>query len=266
MQRHFARVAIYADQSSKASPSPIDQELKRTFPDAIIERVDRHDIAKPSLYRDLLMFVLPGIQGETSLYHEHVGPSNHLIQHYIASGGRFFGQCAGACYAASNVRFTPEWAPAKRRDAGLLGLFNGVAHGPLPGLGVDGEDPRYYRGLTHANITLELADYSHTLPLVYTSGPTFIPHAGQRMNVIGRYADADNKPAIISFDYGRGFVLLSGPVPQNGATPPTGIPQFATLDVLLELLAPFEDQRVALFDRLMRMMKHHSRMAGLHVA
>ncbi|NBX65434.1 MAG: hypothetical protein EBQ96_00335 [Proteobacteria bacterium] len=265
--RKIARVAIYADRLSKASPSPLDQEMRRSFPDPsiVIERVDQHDIKRASLYQDMLMFVLPGIEGESSVYHEHVGPSNALIRDYVAKGGRFFGQCAGACYAASAVRFTPEWAPMKQRDAGLLGLFNGMAHGPIPGLGVDGEDPRYYRGLTHANITLELGDYNHTIPLVYTSGPTFIPNSGQPMNIIGRYMDGEDKPAIISFDYGHGFVVLSGPVPQNGATPPTGIAQFQTLDALFDVIRPYEAQRMQFFDMLMRMFKNHARMKGLTV-
>ncbi len=260
MERKFARVAIYADRYSKASPSPLDQEMRRSFPDPsiIIERVDHNDIKRPALYNDLLMFVLPGIEGESSLYHEHVGPSNQLIRNYVADGGRFFGQCAGACYAARAVRFTPEWAPMKQRDEGLLGLFNGLAHGPIPGLGVDGEDPRFYRGLTHANITLMQDDFSHSFPLVYTSGPTFIPDAGQSMNIIGTYADGGDKPAIISFDYGRGFVILSGPVPQNGSTPPIGIKQFETLDALFDKIRPYEAQRMAFFDQLMLQFKNHA--------
>lgn len=265
MLKPTSRIAIYGDFLSKASPSPLDQEMRRSFPDALIERVDRNDIKKPSFYRDLFMFVLPGIEGESSLYHEHIGPSNPLIREYIENGGSFFGQCAGACYAAQQVHFTPEWAPHKQRLEGLLGLFNGRAHGPIPHLGVNGEDPRYYRGLTHARVVLELGDHSHSIPLVYTSGPTFIPHAGQDMHVIGRYADGDNKPAIIRFDYGRGLVVLSGPVPQNGATPPIGTPQFATLDALFDVLRPYETQRIEFFDQLMRMFKNHAVKTGLHL-
>lgn len=256
------RIAIYADRHSKASPSPIDRELRRSFPQpsVAIEMVDQQDLRKDGFFgSDLMLFVIPGIEGETSFYPDHIGPIGHRVRNYVAEGGSIFAQCGGASFVPLKTLFTPEWAGHKQRTEGLLGLFNGVAHGPIPGLGVNGEDPAYYRGLTAANVLIGGGDHQIVFPMVYTSGPTFIPNPGQAMTVHARYADAAGQPpAIVSFRYGHGFVLLSGPVPQNGYYPLSNLAHLASYDALMERVRPFEETRKWYFDHLMNHIRHHT--------
>lgn len=262
------RIAVYADRDSKASPSPIDQEMRRVFraEDFVIEHVTRHDLLRPSLYRDLAFFVLPGISGEDSLYHLHVGPANDMIRDYVAGGGGLFTQCAGSNYTGDVTIFTPEWAQARRRDSGLLGIFNGIAHGPPPGLGVDGNDPRYHRGLTSTRITIQAGDMTRDIAVAYSSGPAFFAAANSTQNIAvhARYTDAPGRtPAIISFPYGKGFALLSGPVPHQGFSAVADTPDYAALNALMKKLQPFEADRAVFFDGLMRLLYTHVQKAGL---
>lgn len=271
MPQNPLRVAIYADATSNASPSPLWHEMKRVLkePAFKIDLVDQHDLRKPSFFGpDLAMFVLPGIAGETSAYPDHIGPEvNAKIHYFIQTGGTFMGYCAGAYYAAQTVRYTPEWAAHKGRDSGLLGLFGGAAWGPLPNLGVDGEDPRYYKGLTTARLALcpkFRSAAAQALPaeldVCYSSGPTFegIPLRGR---VLARYAaHAGQAPAIVSFPVGNGLCILSGVVPQYGyMSDPLPDPR---LKDVMTAIAPHEAHRQLLFDTLMAGVVAHCQKTG----
>jgi len=256
------RFAIYSDWDSRASVGGLEQEIKRSLPKAQIEYVSRIDILNPALYENLNAFLLPGIVGEESLYHDHVGPANDLIRAYIQRGGVFIGQCAGANYAARNVRFQPHWAPHKTRDEGLLALFNGIAFGPPEGLGVDGNDPRYFRGLTTARIVTDAIEFAMEFPVAYSSGPTFVPNEGQDFRTHARYVDVPGQPpAVISFDYGRGLVILTGPVPQYSPRHAISIKD-AAAQMVVETLQAFEPERIRFFDSLMYMAVGHTRSTG----
>jgi len=261
------RIAIYADLDSKAAPSPIDTEMHRVFSPAHFDyvHVDRHALMQPSFYKDLAMLIIPGISGEVSFYHDHIGPANAMIRSYVAQGGALFTQCAGSCYASYTTQYTPEWATPRKRESGLLKIFRGVAHGPVPGLGVDGGDSRFHRGLTSIRLNSELAP-SGSIAVAYSSGPAFFAAANMArpVEVIARYADtADKTPAIISFGFGDGMVLMSGPVPHQGYTQVADLPQYRALRTLMDKLEPYEEQRRVFFDALMTRILTHTQKTGL---
>jgi biotin--protein ligase len=258
------RFAIYADWNSNTSSAPLDQEIRRKFPNATIDMVtSRADLLKPSLYANLDAFILPGIQGEESKYPDHISPANDLIRTYVRGGGSYIGICAGAYYAAHSIQYRPGWGPHKTEDTNLLSLFSGTAYGPPKGLHMRGDTSAHFNGLRVTTLNTDIMGSMIKVPIVYSSGPTFLPGVAQQVTVHARYADADNHPpAIISFAYGRGLVLLTGPLPQYSGRPHSWLPEHQNLKPILDQLTVHEADRNRLFANLMRQVIAQSRRAG----
>ena len=214
------------------------------------------------------IFVLPGIIGQTSLYPDHIGPEgNAHIRKFIAEGGTFFGVCAGAYYAASHIIYEPAWGPHKQRTSGTLGLFNGVARGPVQGFGRTTNDAptTFFEEITHVDplpIRIEDGPMEGTVfEVAYGLGPAFESAAAADTRVIARYAGLNNNlPAIIEVPHGRGHAILSGVLPQFGHEEDparyraTLTPHLARL---LSSLYAHRHTRRAFWDSLMCRIAHH---------
>ncbi|HEY8191543.1 MAG TPA: BPL-N domain-containing protein, partial [Alphaproteobacteria bacterium] len=117
-------IVLYADRASHASVTGLAAEFARALGPlaAMIDIVETDAAALRSgtaIDDRTLAFVLPGIVGENSLYHAHIGAEgNDAIRRYVQEGGVFMGLCAGAYYAAQSIEYAPEWAPPRGRNEG----------------------------------------------------------------------------------------------------------------------------------------------------
>lgn len=244
------RILVYGDRQSKASAAPIPQEISALYNGAISPRLINKDQITPCLfskdYADL--FILPGIDGEVSLYPDHIGErGNDVIRNFVSSGGGFIGLCAGGFYGANMVRYTPPWGAPRGRNSGLLSLFNGKAYGPVPDIAANPNAEDSYKGLTTTPIRTYNGAQSETLQICYSSGPTFeIPPEQKGIKVIAEYEGTSKKlPAAINFNYGNGAVVLSGVLPQYGFIDCDKEWRSApsSLKEVMRKLEPYEDAR-----------------------
>ncbi|NLY38782.1 MAG: hypothetical protein GX044_05725 [Firmicutes bacterium] len=139
--------------------------------------------------------------------------SNHdNLRAFVDEGGLFIGTCAGAYYASDIMLWLDEGE--KLLDYPLK-LFAGRAVGP------------HMRWGEHAVLTLNPdlpvnEAFDQTIMAHYFDGPYFIPSDEQEVAVLAEY-ESHEAPAILSFDYGNGKVLLMGPHPELGYEPATGL-------------------------------------------
>lgn len=254
-------IVLYADRASRASVAGLAVEFTRALGPlaAIIDIVetDAAGLCNGTAIDDrTLAFVLPGIIGEESLYHAHLGPAgNEAVRSYVENGGVFMGLCAGAYYAAQSIEYTPEWASPRGRGEGILALFNGVARGPVPGTGIAGDTPGAYNGCTLAPVVLD--DGTQTA-LPYSCGPAFYT-PDENAEVFAHY-DVPGKPAAVFTEAsGQGRIILSGILPQYGIPNGWRMPaKPKALDNLLSKIEPHEPARRRLWDRMVQVVtKHH---------
>jgi glutamine amidotransferase-like uncharacterized protein len=148
------------------------------------------------------IFWLPG--GWAPDYSRKIRESGRrAILELVGGGGVYVGICAGAYYAASTVTWEGENYPYP------LGLFRGATVGPeiYPW-------PLY--GIVELELNLEhpinAGGAQEAWVLLYGGGH-FEAAEGQEMAVVARYKET-KQPAIITFSYGRGRVLLLGVHPE----------------------------------------------------
>lgn len=227
------RCLVYADpmslvEFSNPESSSIIREISRVFNGrVIIELANSQSVRDNTAFAGRPdIFVLPGIFGQTSLYPEHIGEyGNANIRRFIEEGGSFFGVCAGAYYAASHIVYEPKWGARKERNSGTLALFNGVARGPINGVGRNTHDrpATLHDEISHVDpVSITITDGPMdgvSFEVAYGLGPAFYPATEDisRTRVIARYSHIEgNPPAIIDVAIGRGHALLSGVLPQFG--------------------------------------------------
>ena len=125
------------------------------------------------------------------------------ILEMIKQGGAYIGICAGAYYAASTVRWEGESYPYS------LKLFLGTAAGP-----------EIYSWPHYGMAKLEMnpehpinADEGKEESMLLYGGGYFVPASGQKIDIVATYEQTDH-PAIITFSYGKGRVVLLGVHPE----------------------------------------------------
>ena len=148
------------------------------------------------------MIVIPG--GEDEDYHRDLGKTGcQKIREFVKNGGKYIGICAGAYFGAKRVEFAPgtEMEVVGERN---LAFYEGTAVGPIL-------KPYSYEddsGACAAEIVLE---NTKKLYIYYNGGCAFTPEPNENnVEVIGRYAEKDNLPAILKCKFGKGEAILSG--------------------------------------------------------
>lgn len=168
-------------------------------------RILRGDINSGDFARDCAVVVFPGgYSGDYSTAINAVG--NRALRGYTENGGAYFGICAGAYYAAGTI----EWEGA--RYFGELDLFEGTASGALNDIA---PWPEYALTDISLNPAHPVNRYQQRrLRVMYYGGPSFHPRTNVAVDTIATWTALEKQAAIISFQYGRGRVILCGPHPE----------------------------------------------------
>ncbi len=202
-----ARVAVFGDAGvwHLGARSIVESLEREGIPCRVLDRARlRMDVLKPHT-----ALILPGGWAPyqwTAAGSEGLG----AIRSFVEQGGRCVGVCAGAYLLSRETRYDGITYPYP------LGLFDGTADGPVPGLAAFPEvgsatvtttDAAKRRGLTFLEGQSGL----------YSGGPRFL--GGTGTEVLARYADGS--PAAIARRVGKGEIILLGlhferPVPQSG--------------------------------------------------
>ena len=148
------------------------------------------------------IFVIPG--GEDEDYHKDLGKIGcQKIREFVSAGGTYIGICAGAYFGARCVEFAKGTSMEVIGDRNLA-FFNGTAVGPIL-------KPYSYddnSGACAAKIALQ---NSQEIYIYYNGGCAFTPEpTDENIEVIGRYSEKENLPAILKCKFGKGQAILSG--------------------------------------------------------
>jgi len=191
-----ARVGVYADagvwhDGARAIVAALEKS------DVPCRVLDRTRLTEETL-QPLDAVVLPG--GWAPSQWESAGEAGLAnIQRYVEGGGRCVGVCAGAYLLAREVRYEGITYPYP------LGLFDGAADGPVPGLAPYPEPGTARLMLTAAGEERGLKPLRGR-DVYYSGGPSFT--GGTRGEVLARYADGS--AAAITRPVGKGEIVLIG--------------------------------------------------------
>ena len=177
-----------------------------------LTRVGGQDI-KNGILDEMDILIFPG--GEPPKYMDELGLEGKAkIQDFVEKGGAYMGICAGALYACSYVNWT-GWLgadPIIDDREGFLHLFDGVGIAPI-------YEIVEFPNKTMTEINIQNKDHMitksqpDTMSFLYFGGGYFQPNNNEDETILGTYA-ITGKSAMISLNYGRGKVFLSGPHPE----------------------------------------------------
>lgn len=158
-------------------------------------------LQQPEWIAKTKLLIMPG--GRSLPFYEMLDATgnNHIIS-FIKKGGSYLGVCAGAYYAARNTVFAKN-LPHEILSQGALNFFEGDAVGP-----VFSEEKFAYQsesGACIVNIIFEQKKY----PVYFNGGCYF----RNNDSTIAHYEE-NELPAIITFSYEKGRVVLMGVHPE----------------------------------------------------
>ena len=167
-----------------------------------VKRIKPSNIIIDNWEKTADILVIPG--GEDEYYQKDLGEIGcEKIKDFVKNGGKYIGICAGAYFGAKNVEF------AKGTDMEVigkrsLGFFNGTAIGPIL-------KPYSYEDESGACAAKIVLSDSKELYIYYNGGCAFSPEPTEdNVEVIGRYAEKENLPAILRCKIEKGEAILSG--------------------------------------------------------
>ena len=191
-----AQVAVYADAGVwHVGARSIVEALER---DGIRCRVIDRSQLRAEVLSSHRALILPG--GWAPFQRDAAEPQGlTAIKNYVEQGGRCLAICAGAYLISREAKYESQSYPYP------LGLFDGTAEGPLPGLAQFPKPGSVTLTSTAAGQQrgLQFIDH-HTI--YYSGGPRFI--GGTNVEVLARYPDGT--AAAIARPLGKGDVLLLG--------------------------------------------------------
>ena len=147
------------------------------------------------------LLVMPG--GQDLPYLKALYPEGtRRIQQYVASGGNYFGICAGAYFACKRIEFEVGRSGYEVTGSRPLCFFDGTARGSV--------SPGFVYGRETGAAAMRVAINGRT-PSLYVNGGPYFDFAGQPTSsaVLGTYQE-DGNPAIVECMYGTGKAILSG--------------------------------------------------------
>lgn len=205
------KVKIYKDSGVSAESFYHTIKSLRKFTTKNIEAISKNEIIhQNNIFENTALFILPG--GADLPYCKDLnGAGNKRIKEFITEGGCFLGICAGAYYASSAIIFA-ENSAFEIKGKRELALYEGISIGPAFG-------DYYYnshkgaKAITVCNFTNITGNINNKINLFYNGGGYFSEkhekkEVKQKFNIIASYY-SNSMPAIISFKYGKGKILLS---------------------------------------------------------
>ncbi len=167
-------------------------------------RVNANDINQNHLYPYKVLF-FPG--GNADFYNSVISKNGAInIINFVKNGGNYIGICAGADYACDKL----IWEGVEYDYP--LNFFKGIAIGPIDNLAIW---PKYSMTTINMNKGCEINKYQPlTKQVLYWGGTYFKPNVAQNVEIVATFANYQNLPAIISFHYQNGKVLLISPHPE----------------------------------------------------
>ncbi|MDR2337634.1 MAG: hypothetical protein LBE20_03165 [Deltaproteobacteria bacterium] len=214
------RVIVYNGKGvSNMSMRWLHGRLKRFLVSVDVVSVDAEAIISgEALAKDTVAIVFPG--GHSRFFQQHLGSAgNERIREFVRNGGRYFGICGGAYYAASEIEFTGKELEFPKRS-GNLALFQGEAIGSLPELTrglyfTDEYDTANVVRIGYLLNTSKNTDVnSREVKSYYHGGPKFLPNGIQPFEILGKYADCLEDIAAVKVPYGLGCAVLVGIHPE----------------------------------------------------
>lgn len=215
------KIAIYSDRDSGTSTLFLKESLIESLDGHRLEiiEINRHQIEN-ELNQTVDLFIIPGIQGETCLYYDHLGGKNaSIIQHYVAQGGCYLGICAGGYYATTHIRYTDSNGLIRTRRS-PFGFIKGLADGPVDGETLIKPNNNHWghTGVRPMILKNHFARFAKSGHAIYSSGPAFIP--SEPAVELASYGDHPLQPtSLLGKNYGLGFVMASGSAPYYTAKP-----------------------------------------------
>ncbi len=169
------------------------------------ERVTPTDVNTIVLKDYYQAIFMPG--GDAYYYKLYIDANGiQNIRDLVASGGGYFGTCAGAYFASDSIR----WEGGKYDYP--LDLFQGFSNGAID---VIAPWPDYTMTPIHLNPGNPINQFSpSTMTSLYYGGQTFVPHPGVSVDTLFTWAAYHDSVGGIAFTYGLGRVILTGTHPE----------------------------------------------------
>ncbi len=159
----------------------------------------------PQGLNGLKVLIIPG--GWAPLERDANSPAAlREIKTFVQNGGRYVGVCAGAYLATNTVKWYGQVFPYP------IGLYDGIADGPVPGLSNYPKPGGVRLSVTDAGHARGLDVLANT-DVYYNGGSCF--RDGTHATVLARYPDGS--AAMICLPYGNGEVILIGVHPERPA-------------------------------------------------
>ena len=169
------------------------------------ERVTPTDVNTYVLKDYYQAIFMPG--GDAYYYKLYIDANG--IQHIrdlVASGGGYFGTCAGAYFASDSIR----WEGGKYDYP--LDLFQGFSNGAIDSIAPWAD---YTMTPIHMNSNVAINQFSPgTMTSLYYGGQTFVPYPGVSVDTLFTWAAYYDSVGGIAFTYGSGRVILTGTHPE----------------------------------------------------
>ncbi|MFI3242119.1 MAG: BPL-N domain-containing protein [Alphaproteobacteria bacterium] len=190
----------------------VQEEISNYFKkeNVSVDFVDANQIINENaLNSDVLAFIVPG--GASSPYKQKLKTlGNEAIANYVKNGGSYLGICAGAYYPCKKIIFEKGIPELEKTAEHGLDLIDGEAIGTLHKEFNVSPYSGDYDSIAIANIIWQ-DDDKQELGIYYHGGPYFKLYNEENHDVLARYKDVEgNPPAIVSRNFGKGKVVVSG--------------------------------------------------------
>jgi glutamine amidotransferase-like uncharacterized protein len=199
------KVAVYVgvnDEQSSSLSSRTALFWMFRWMNATVDVVTAEEI-RNNVLDDYDLVAIPG--GWAWAYFQDLGSSGvAMIRQFVENGGAYFGVCAGAYFACDSIRWEGEYIQYS------LDLYPNIGNGPIDEIaswpGNNMTRINLNKGATGPNL---FDEPDHHI-VMYYGGPYFETSGTEGVITLATY-DVNDKPAMISYEYGQGRLVLSGP-------------------------------------------------------